>query len=162
MTMTDISKLQSTLDDAITRLARIEAMISKPSAQASAASASGEVASGRDLEGDYGDPIVKRDPKRWTGPSEAGRRMSECSSAFLECLAEFTDWCAGQAESKNEMTSGNKPRAPYLRKDAARARGHAARNRGKPSAPAPAAEGDAAGNYDPNPDADFDDGSMPF
>ena len=149
-------------EDIVTRLARIEAQVSRPMAQATSASGGGEVASGRDLEGDYGDPIVKRDPKRWTGPSEAGRRMSECSSAFLECVAEFNDWCAGQAEDKNEMTNGGKPRAPYLRKDAARARGHAERNRGKafaPKAQEPAAGGDAAGNY---PADTFDDSEIPF
>jgi hypothetical protein len=156
MTMNDLQRIQSTLDDIVTRLARLEALGSKP--QAHAASAGGEVASGRDLEGDYGDPIVKRDPKRWTGPSEAGRRMSECSSAFLECVAEFNDWCAGQAEDKNEMTNAGKPRAPYLRKDAARARGHAERNRGKPAAKASPAAAGGEGNYD----ADMGDDSIPF
>lgn len=87
----------------------------------------GELATDDDLDGKYGDPEVRRDPPRWAGPSFAGRRYSETSPEFLECIAGFLDWAAGQAESKGEVTTSGQPRAPYLRRDAARARGWRAR-----------------------------------
>lgn len=92
------------------------------------------VASDRDLDGKYGDPEVKFNPRDWNGPSMKQRRMSECPADFLDALAETLDYFADKAEETGETYNG-KPTAPYKRKDAARARGWAARHRknGDPS-----------------------------
>jgi hypothetical protein len=55
--------------------------------------------------------------------------MSQCPAEFLDLLAGTFDYFAKQAEKNNETTSAGKPVAPYKRKDAARARGWAARKR---------------------------------
>ena len=102
-----------------------------------------EIADDRDLDGQYGNPQVKFDPRDWTGPSMKGREMSECPAEFLEMLAGTFDYFAMKAEEADEKTSSGKPVAPYKRKDAARARGWAKRIRdGKHT---PAAVGASAG-----------------
>ena len=108
--------------------ARVEALESRLAAQpvaapAAAASATVAVADDYDLDSPYGDPEVRRDPPRWRGEPMAGKRYSQTSPEFLECIAGFLEWAASQAEAKGEMTTSGKPRAPYLRRDAARARG---------------------------------------
>lgn len=87
----------------------------------------GEAAPDSDLDGQWGDPTIRKDPPRWQGQSYAGMPYSEAPADYLEVLAGFLDWAAGKAEEKNELTSNGKPRADYLRKDAARARGWALR-----------------------------------
>lgn len=87
------------------------------------------VASDRDLDGQYGNPPVKFNPRDWTGTSFKGRRLSECPAPFLDMLAETFDYFAAQAEEKHELTNSGKPAAPYKRADAARARGWAKRIR---------------------------------
>lgn len=89
-----------------------------------------EIASDADLDGQYGDPTIKAaDPRDWTGPSQKGKRFSECSSEYLNLVADRLDYFADVAEREGKLTSGGKPVAPYNRKDAARARGWAARVR---------------------------------
>lgn len=95
-----------------------------------ASSAGGHaIASDRDLDGQYGDPEVRKDPRDWKGVTMKGRRMSECPPDFLDLLAGFFDWAAGQADSKKETTSSGKPVGDFRRADAARARGWAKRIR---------------------------------
>lgn len=88
-----------------------------------------EVADDRELDSQYGDPVVKFNPRDWTGHNMKGRRMSECSPEFLDQLAGVFDYFAGQAEASGETTNSGKLVAPYKRKDAARARGWAKRLR---------------------------------
>lgn len=94
------------------------------------------VASDRDLDGKYGDPIVKFKPRDWTGPEFKNRRFSECPPEFLDQLAQAFDWFAEQAEARREMTDRGKPVADYKRQDAARARGWAKRVRDGKHVPA--------------------------
>jgi hypothetical protein len=143
--MTNTDEILSLLHDIKARLERIEARGGQP---ASAPASGGEVATDHELSGEHGNPVVKYDPKRWTGRSYAGSRMSECPSDYLEAVAEFNDWRVGDY-TKN----GKDPKWPAL--DARRARGWARRNAGKP---APTAD-DAAGNY---PADDLDDSNIPF
>jgi len=98
------------------------------SRQRTAKKADHAVASDEDLDGKYGDPEVKFDPRDWPGPSCKGLRMSECPADFLDMIAETFDYFAQKAEETGEEYNG-KPVAPYKRKDAARARGWAARIR---------------------------------
>lgn len=103
-----------------------------------------EIADDRDLDGQYGNPQVKFNPRDWTGPSMTGREMSECPADFLEMLAGTFDYFAMKAEEADEKTTAGKPVAPYKRKDAARARGWAKRIRDGKHTPAPV--GGAAGD----------------
>lgn len=93
------------------------------------ASAPKAVASDRDLDGKYGDPVVKFMPRDWTGQSFKNTHMSACPPELLDLLAETFEYFATQAEANNEMTPRGKPVADYKRSDAARARGWAKRMR---------------------------------
>lgn len=103
------------------------------------------IASDRDLDGKYGNPIVNFNPRDWSGESFKNARMSECPPDFLDMIAETFDYFASKAEEKDEQTDKGKPIAVYKRADAARARGWAKRNRehGVTTPTAPAATGGA-------------------
>jgi hypothetical protein len=116
-------------------------------ATARASKTSGKpVASDADLDGKHGDPIVKFDPRDWSGNSCKGLPMSACPPEFLDLLAETFDYFASEAERKNELWN-DKPVAPYKRADAARARGWAKRIR-EGRAPAKTAPGAFGGHSD--------------
>ena len=71
-----------------------------------------------------------------TERAKRARCRAACPAEFLDALAEAFDDLAGKADENNETHNG-KPVAPYKRRDAARARGWAARVRaGKVAAPA--------------------------
>lgn len=138
---------------------KIELMEPRPSTASSAmpgnASARCAIASDRDLDGPYGDPIIKKDPKRWTGPSFAGCHMSECSAEYLEEFASLSDWMGDQDDAQGKTWTSKKdgakpiPASTFKRKDAALARGWAARIRSRgPSQPAAreSSSQDPAGN----------------
>jgi hypothetical protein len=81
------------------------------------------IATDKDLDSRYGDPEVRFDPRDWSGAPCKGRKYSQCPAEFLAMLADALDWMAGKADEKNEMTANDKPKAPFMRADAARARG---------------------------------------
>ena len=126
-------------------LARLEAKVDRLLAQQGGATAPG-IASDADLDGQYGDEEVKKNPKRWTGESFIGRRMSECSPEFLDSLAGHFDYKAERdaedaANAEDEETANAKKKyAGYSRRSAARARGWAARLRAGWKPPAPPAD----------------------
>lgn len=97
--------------------------------QAAARQAAPAIASDSDLDGKYGNPLLKFKPRDWTGPSYKDRRFSECPAALLDLVAETLDYFAREAEKKDERTAKGKPVADYKRQDAARARGWAKRIR---------------------------------
>jgi hypothetical protein len=115
------------------RLAAVEARLAAlesggGSARASGgASSAGAVASDYEMSGPKGDPLLKKHPPRWGGPPGefVGKRFSQCSPEILDEVAGFLDWKAG----KEAETPGKEKYAAYSRKDAARARGYAARLR---------------------------------
>lgn len=116
-------------DAAIDLLKSIDASLKQLVAQMRVAKPK-EIASDADMDGQYGDPAIKAaDPRDWTGPPQKGKRFSECSSEYLNLVADRLDYFADVAERENKLTSSGKPVAPYNRKDAARARGWAARVR---------------------------------
>lgn len=88
----------------------------------------GQVAGDRELDSEWGNPSVRKDPKRWVGDSFAGCRLSECPPAYLDQLADLYDWMGDKDEEENKLHKG-KPTAPYKRRDAARCRGWAKRLR---------------------------------
>jgi hypothetical protein len=110
------------------------------------------IATDRDMDGKFGNPILKVLPRDWVGPSFKGRRFSECPAPLLDQVAEMFDYFAEQAEQKHETYNG-KAVAPFKRADAARARGWATRIRTgrhvQTSEPSTAAgHGDWAGSED--------------
>lgn len=115
------------------RLAAIEARgATTPAATQNAPQAPGRVATDRELDDpQYGDQIVRSDPKRWSGESFAGRRWSDCSPEFLDMLAGLYDWHA-----ENERTTPGKERFARISESrAACARGWAKRIRSRPATP---------------------------
>lgn len=94
------------------------------------------VATDADLDGQYGDPDVRFDPKNWSGQSYKGRKFSECPSPFLDQLAEVFEYFASKETDEKKIH--------YKKLDAARARGWSIRNRNKP-ATAPEPEDDGFG-----------------
>lgn len=119
-----------------------------------------EIASDKDLESQWGDPIIKAtDPRDWTGGNMKGRHFSECPPEYLDLVASRLDYFAKRADENGEVTSTGKPKSKYSRLDASRARGWAARMRaGKVRTPNPMTADDvvdanwATGN---EPDADL-------
>lgn len=101
------------------------------------------VADDADLDSKYGDPELKFTPRDWQGDSYKGRKFSECPAPLLDLVADSLDYFARKSEEAGETTSSGKPVAPYKRKDAARARGWAARVRAGRVPQAVAAGGDA-------------------
>ena len=80
------------------------------------------VASDADLDGQYGDLVIKaKDPRDWSGETMVGRHLSECPADYLSILADRYDFFAqGETDPK---------KARYNALDAARCRGWAARIR---------------------------------
>lgn len=69
-----------------------------------------------DIDGERGNPVVRKSPPRWKGEDCAGRHYSECPPDFLRSLAGFLQWKAGKNEAE-----GKEKYAGYDRLDAARA-----------------------------------------
>lgn len=133
------------------RMAAIEARLAALESARQPSSAGGaqsqqEVATDEDLDSQWGNPEIRFDPKRWTGDSYVGKRMSECPPEYLRSLAGLLDWQArkrdeagdrGEVDAKGKIQTGH-----WKRKDAARARGWAARAEASAHRPPPGA-GDA-------------------
>lgn len=104
-------------------------------AQSSASSdKGGKVAGDRELDSEWGNPLVRKDPKRWQGGSFVGCTFSECPPEYLDELAGLFDWMADKDEESGNKTPDKpgkpgRPTAPYKRSDASRARGWAKRIR---------------------------------
>ncbi len=75
-----------------------------------------------DLDSQYGDEEVRKDPPRWKGESMVGRRLSETTPEFLDSYAGFKMWQAAK-----DAEAGDEKKADYRRRDAARALGWKAR-----------------------------------
>lgn len=109
--------------------------------------ASGLFAPDTSLDRPKGDPVVRFPPRSWQGPDFSGKRYSQCSPEFLECLASFLTWAADHPkEGKEQYASSN-------RLDAARARSWARRLRAKTAAPVPVDDAP----HEPPPAALFED-----
>ena len=87
-----------------------------------------------DLDSQYGDPEVRRDPKDWQGSTFVGARYSQCPPDYLRSLAGLLAWQARKSDEKNDLASNGKPRSAYLLRDAARALGWARRAETRPTA----------------------------
>lgn len=109
----------------------------------------GEVAPDHDLDGEHGNPAIRKDPHKWDAERDGsfiGCTYSECPPEYLDMVASTNDWRADQDDAKGAAGEKNPKGYPksgrFARMDAARARGWAARKRreggGAPGrAPAP-------------------------
>lgn len=121
---------------------RLNARIDALRGAVPAGGAANGVASDRDLDSEWGNEEVRKDPKRWKGESFAGKRMNECPPEFLDELAGHFDYKSEReaedaATTDDEQVAKDKKKySGYSRKSAARARGWAARLRAgwKPAA----------------------------
>lgn len=124
-----------TIDELAAKIDRLTALVTQALSEKKTGMLSGAdaaVAPDFDLDGQWGDPEVRKDSPQWIkngGASYVGRKFSECPSDYLEALAAFFDWKAGKDEATGEPEKLKY--AGYARKDAARARGWAKRNKGK-------------------------------
>jgi hypothetical protein len=75
-----------------------------------------------EMSGKYDNPIVIRDPPKWSKGSFVGKKYSECTPDFLKDLAGFLDWAASDDKKNNTLTAKGKPRYTYREQDAKRAR----------------------------------------
>lgn len=161
-------------NEVLERLARIEAAVAalsggrRPAARGADGPAPGTTADDADLDSKWGNPAVRYDPKRWVGPSFKGSFYSDCPPDYLHELAGFLEWQADKDEEKGEDRF-----AAFKRRDAARARGWAARNARKEAPLFAPADGVAAApptrvpTWDPSPptggeEVFDDDDSIPF
>ncbi len=127
-------------------------------APSSATAASNGAASDADLDHPtHGDPTIKWDPKRWTGPSMVGKRYSETSPDYLQSVADFATWRAQKDDESKAVDDKGRPKSYWAHKDRGLALGWAARLRAgwKPAA-APAFDDGAGPGGDTDP---FDDDS---
>jgi hypothetical protein len=80
------------------------------------------VASDSDLDGKYGDPVVRaKSPRDWSGEDQLGKPFSQCPPAYLELVADRLDYFNTLEPDAKKQT--------YQALDASRARGWAARMR---------------------------------
>jgi hypothetical protein len=118
--------MSTTIEERLSALEGRVAQLEKPRA----AAPSGIVAA-TDAEclGQYGDPEIRKDPPRWSGESFAGRRFSQTSPEYLECLAGFKAWAAAKDDAEGAIDSQGRPKSHWAKKDAALALGWARRLR---------------------------------
>lgn len=114
---------QKRIEDKIDAIMRL-LTVTKGKQETAAATVAGTIgaAPDSDLDGEHGDPLVKWDPKKWTGESYVGKRFSQCSPEYLDSVAGLCKWRA-----KKAVEEGKDPKWPNI--DASRAIGWAARIR---------------------------------
>lgn len=116
-------------------LRRIAFAVEKLAGSSQPVNAALAVASDADLDGPYGDPIVKFTPRDWHGANLKGAKFSECPSEFLLAMASAFDYFASKNDEAGAVDAKGRNKSYYDRQAAARARGWAARNAGKQAAP---------------------------
>lgn len=107
---------------------------------------SGAVAPDAELDSQYGDPSVTKNPPRYVGPSCIGQRFSQCPPEYLDAMASFCDWKAGKDDAAGTKDKKGRPKGDWARKDAARARGWARRIRAGWKPPVQAQVGEFPGD----------------
>lgn len=115
------------IDAILATVRNIEKRVAAVTVKQAAASSSIPVADDRDLDGQYGNFTIKKDPPRWDGDSFVGCSLSECPAEYLDAVADLKMWQAGKEDAKGDEAA--KRKAAFCRKDAARAAGWAARIR---------------------------------
>jgi hypothetical protein len=78
-----------------------------------------------ELDDKYGNPEIRLVPSRWTGRDFMGWKYGDCPPEFLDEMSNMLD-AIGRKQSKDPLKVRN---SRWSAKDAARARGWAARHR---------------------------------
>jgi hypothetical protein len=147
-TSEDVYKVLQSIDARLATLTQHFGIGARPASSQSAAT--GTIAPDHVLDGQYGDPIVKKkDPKDWTGSSMKGKKFSECPPEYLEMVADREDYfletnqASLQDAQEKDDQDALKKNIKYNQLDASRARGWAQRKRNgwQPPAPEPDAFG---------------------
>ncbi len=86
-----------------------------------------EPADDRDLDSEWGNPLLDRAPKNWTGEALEGRHFSDLQPATLRALARHYASLAEWHDAKGNVDAKGRPKSGYARRDAARALGWALR-----------------------------------
>ena len=82
-----------------------------------------------ELDGKYGDPISRFDPKGWFGDTFKGAKFSQCPPEYLDLLASACDYFARKNDETGAKDDKGRPKSTWDRKTALLARGWAARHR---------------------------------
>lgn len=109
---------------------------------------SGQTSDDRDLDSQYGDPKVFRDPWGWKGRTYKDEPFSRCPADFLEAIASDKD-----KYGEKLMREGDEIKAGYQFREAARARGWARRSSARGPAALPARD-----DFAPTPQPSVFDG----
>ena len=88
-----------------------------------------DIADTSELDSDFGDPVIKWDPKKWVHPSRVGSSFSHCTPEELDDIAADRDRYAAYLDQKGEVDAKGRPKSYFAKKDARLARGWAARMR---------------------------------
>lgn len=130
--------LDEKVDAILASVRNLEKRMATTVVKAAAAKSKVEPADDSDLDSEWGNPAVRKDPPRWKGTSFVGCKFSECSAEYLDDTASFLMWKAGKNDADEakcnavgdaEGAKKANKYAFYARKDAARAAGWAARVR---------------------------------
>jgi len=131
--MSDVAALTARVVALEARLAAVEA----GGARATSGGGGGDshaVADDHDLNSEYGNPIVRYGlkPKYWSEQPDPfiGYKFSECTPEYLDATAKYLGACAYMKRKE-----GDDKKAGYKDRDAARARGWAAKIRAGYKAP---------------------------
>ena len=115
-----------TIDEVVADLKRRVEVLEGAKGAAKSASAppiTGAIAPDSDLDSKFGDPIVKFDPRDWKGQSCKNKHYSTCPSAYLLLMASALEFFGNR-----KAANGEDDKSAWDFRDAARARGWAARN----------------------------------
>jgi len=164
----------TTLDVALARIAALEARVAALEVgNGRSASGGGEALPDHMLNNAWADATIDKDPPKYKGRSQVGRRYSIAPVDWLESAAGFYEWKAQKGREENPVrlqTSGKNAGKPWHEADSFKAkllRAWAKRNANKPKAapkqepeddfgaPAPAPADDFGG-------ADYDNDPIPF
>ena len=129
-TIDDLHAVMTSIDNGIRRLVEMaesnKVARERVSQQNRAAASAPAEATDADLDGQYGDPIVRaKDPKDWTGAPQLGKKFSECPADYLDLVAARLDYF----NTTLGDDADDKKKRGYNTRDAARARGWAKRIR---------------------------------
>lgn len=147
---------EALLRDIIVELKKLNATMTATRASAAPAASADAAATDVELDGSWGDPVIKSDPKRWTGPSYVGCHFSESNPEYLDEVAKFKDWQASKDDQSGAVDGKGRPKSNWSKKEASLARGWAVRLRnGWKPAPRHQGENDASSS-------DSIDNEIPF
>ena len=110
-------------------------MVNSALGRTGAASGSTEALDDHQLDKDWADKIVKKDPKRWDGPTQVGNRYSLCPPEWHDAQASLLAWKAQKEreETPPKLRDNGKPWSESTEFEAKLSRAWAKRLRASPT-----------------------------